>query len=207
LDKDLLSNLRLAYDRSAERRSNYPRDSWKEKVRAAFVARLREEQKMNLLELGAGPGLDSLYFKEQGLQVITTDLSPESVRIARERGLDARVMDLTRIEFPAASFDAVYAMNCLLHVPEPLLSGVLVAIRQVLVPDGLFYYGQWGGKRSEGIWEEDINEPKRFFSLYPDAELQTIVSEHFTILSFEAIIVEGQDSHYQSFFLRNGPQE
>ena len=111
-------------------------------------------------------------------------------------------MDFTDLDFPPGSFDAVYAMNCLLHVPSKHLPDVLEEIKKVLVPAGLFYYGQWGGARTEGVWDEDVNQPKRFFCLYPDDELNGIVQSHFAVLSFEPIEVEGQDLHYQSFFLR-----
>jgi SAM-dependent methyltransferase len=163
---------------------------------------MRAEEKTRLLEIGAGPGLDSQYFSQGGLEVICTDLSPENVNLAQMRGLDARVMDYANLDFAPASFEAVYAMSCLLHVPSEHLPTVLAGIQSVLVPEGLFYYGQWGGERIEGIYEDDVNEPKRFFCLYPDEELRKIVIDHFEVLSFEAIEVEDQVLHYQSFFLR-----
>lgn len=52
------------------------------------------------------------------LQVVATDLSPAMVGFCRQKGLDAHVMDFLHLDFPAGSFDAVYALNCLLHVPN-----------------------------------------------------------------------------------------
>ena len=202
LGKQLRADLQLAYDRSAERRSQNPRGAWREQVRADVLHRLLQENKTRILEIGAGPGIDSAFFAKAGLEVVCTDLSPENIRLAQARGLDARRMDFTELDFPPGSFDAVYAMNCLLHVPSQHLAAVLERIKAVLASAGLFYYGQWGGERKEGIWEEDFNEPQRFFCLYPDDELLRIVKSHFALLSFEAIEVEGQDLHYQSFFLR-----
>ncbi len=49
--------------------------------------------------------------------------------------------------FPVGSFDAVFAMNCLLHVPNHDLPAVLVAVRAVLRPDGLFFVGVSAGTR------------------------------------------------------------
>jgi hypothetical protein len=40
----------------------------------------------------------------------------------RDKGLDAQVMDFSQLNFPAQSFDAVHAMNCLLHVPNVFFS-------------------------------------------------------------------------------------
>ena len=86
----------------------------------------------------------------------------------RQKGLKAFERDFLHLGFPPASFDAVYAINCLLHVPKRELPAVLAAIRLVLKPGGLFFLGLWGGVDSEHIWEGDTYEPKRFFSLYTD---------------------------------------
>jgi SAM-dependent methyltransferase len=48
-------------------------------------------------------------------------------------------MDFLHLDFPAGSFDAVYALNCLLHVPNADLPEVLAAIRAVLRPGQLHF--------------------------------------------------------------------
>jgi SAM-dependent methyltransferase len=71
------------------------------------------------------------------------------VELCRAKGLDAQVADFLGLGVPPASFDAVYALNCLLHVPTPDLARVLEAIGEVLVPGGLFYAGTLG-RRGRG---------------------------------------------------------
>jgi hypothetical protein len=39
-----------------------------------------------------------------------------------------------RLDFPAGSFDAVYAKNCLLHVPNHDLPAVLAVVGAILRP-------------------------------------------------------------------------
>jgi ubiquinone/menaquinone biosynthesis C-methylase UbiE len=56
------------------------------------------------------------------------------VRLCKEKGLDARCMDFHNLEFEDQSFDAVYALNCLLHEPKANMDGVLVEIHRVLKP-------------------------------------------------------------------------
>jgi SAM-dependent methyltransferase len=54
-----------------------------------------------ILDIGCGTGEDALHFTDAGLQVRAIDISPEMVRIARARGVDATVMrveDLDRME-------------------------------------------------------------------------------------------------------------
>jgi ubiquinone/menaquinone biosynthesis C-methylase UbiE len=62
-----------------------------------------------LLEVGAGTGQDSIFFQVNGLAVAATDLSPGMVESCRRKGLEAYVMDLKDLSFPAESFDAAYA--------------------------------------------------------------------------------------------------
>lgn len=201
--EDVLESLRRAYDRGAEQRDTAGLPAWKIAERADFLALLKTEGKQTLLEIGAGPGHSSAYFRDQGLDVTCNDLSPEMVRLCREKGLRAHVMDFLHLDFPPASFDAVFALNCLLHVPGADLDRVLAAVHRLLRPDGLFFYGVYGGWSFEGIWPEDEHDPKRYFVFYPDDELRRRVSRLFDEVSFHTIAVDrDRESHFQSLILR-----
>jgi SAM-dependent methyltransferase len=123
--QDLLEPLRTAYDRGAENRDVGTKAPWKLAERAAFLHRIRSAGMQRLLEIGAGTGQDSVFFRDGNLEVIATDLSPAMIDRCRAKGLDARVMDFMSLDFPPGSFDAVYAMNCILHVPNADLPAVL----------------------------------------------------------------------------------
>ena len=202
----VIDGLRQAYDNSAEERDagNAGRlTPWKVATRADFLSLLQAEGKRSLLEIGGGPGHFAAFFRDAALDVVMTDLSPAMVRLAQAKGLDARVMDFLKLDFPPAAFDAVFALNCLLHVPSADLPRVLAAIHRVLRPGGLFFYGVYGGHSFEGIWPEDHHEPKRYFVFYPDDELRRRVAGLFDEVSFRAIPVEGEtESHFQELILR-----
>ncbi|MBK7217012.1 MAG: class I SAM-dependent methyltransferase [Candidatus Promineofilum sp.] len=202
----VIDGLRQAYDNSAEERDagNAGRlTPWKVATRADFLSLLQAEGKRSLLEIGGGPGHFAAFFRDAALDVVMTDLSPAMVRLAQAKGLDARVMDFLSLDFPPAAFDAVFALNCLLHVPSADLPRVLAAIHRVLRPGGLFFYGVYGGHSFEGIWPEDHHEPKRYFVFYPDDELRRRVAGLFDEVSFRAIPVEGEtESHFQELILR-----
>ena len=202
----VIDGLRQAYDNSAEERDagNAGRlTPWKVATRADFLSLLQAEGKRSLLEIGGGPGHFAAFFRDAGLDVVMTDLSPAMVRLAQAKGLDARVMDFLNLDFPPAAFDAVFALNCLLHVPSADLPRVLAAIHRVLRPGGLFFYGVYGGHSFEGIWPEDHHKPKRYFVFYPDDELRRRVAGLFDEVSFRAIPVEGEtESHFQELILR-----
>jgi SAM-dependent methyltransferase len=75
-----------------------------------------------VLDLGCGTGEDALRLERRGVRVVATDSSPEMVRIARERGVDARLL---RIEDAAATeqvFDGAIsnfgAMNCVPRISD-----------------------------------------------------------------------------------------
>ena len=200
---NIIADLRAAYDRAVEERENKPILPWKIEERRRFLDLLRQEQKTTLLEIGAGTGRDSLFFQEQGLQVTCTDLSLAMAQHCRQKGLNAQVMDFRHLNFPAESFDAVYALNCLLHVPNSNLPAVLQQIQRVLKRGGLMFLGVYGGRASEGPAQDDTYEPKRFFSSRTDEQIQAMVQPYFQIVSFKVIPLPGeQDEHFQSLILR-----
>ncbi|WP_241494640.1 class I SAM-dependent methyltransferase [Bacillus coahuilensis] len=166
---------------------------------------IHNENYSRLLEIGAGTGKDSLYFKEQGLTTFSTDISSEMIKLCRDKGLNAAVMSFYNLDFPNHHFDSIWSLNCLLHVPKEDIRGVLNEIKRVLKPSGLFYLGVYGGENSEGIWEDDPYTPKRFFSFYDDASLKELLSELFIIENFEVVPkdIVGGKFHFQSVILRN----
>lgn len=121
----------------------------------------------------------------------------------REKGLEAYEMGFLNLDFPPGSFDAVFAMNCLLHVPSSDLPQVLAVIRELLPPSGLFYWGQYGGIEQEGVYDEDHYTPKRFFSFLTDEQVKDYAARHFELLSFNRIDLEEDEMHYQGMVLRN----
>lgn len=196
----VMSDLRRAYGpAAAAERDSRQKEAFKVDERRRFLDLIRDRDATTLLEVGAGTGHDSLYFQGQGLRVRCTDLSPAMVERCRAKGLDAHVADFLSLGLPAASFDAVYALNCLLHVPTPDLPRVLEAIGAVLVPGGLFYAGTWGGADEEGPVRDDRHPVPRFFAFRSDRLMREMLAERFQVLSFTTFDSGG--NHFQSFVL------
>ena len=204
MEDELRAGLRESYGRKARERDLHAIQPWKSEERLRFLALLGDEGRRTLLELGAGPGKDGEFFRDRGLEVLCTDLSPEMVALCEDKGLAARVMDLSDLDLPPGIFDAVYALNCLLHVPDGDLPAVLRGIRTALKPGGLFYLGVYGGKDHEGVWEDAPYEPKRFFSFRTDERLREIVAGPFDVHSFRRIALDERADglHFQSVILR-----
>jgi SAM-dependent methyltransferase len=186
---DVRDDLRRAYDAAVDQRDATVKSPWKLGERRAFRDRLRAEGRTRLLEVGAGTGQDGLYFQQQGLDVVAVDLSPGMVARCRDKSLDARVMDIAQPDLPPASFDAAYAMNCLLHVPNADLPAVLAAIRNLLRPNGLFYFGQYGGFGGEGVADKDTHDPPRFFAWRTGEQLRRYAREAFDLVDYHPVPV------------------
>jgi SAM-dependent methyltransferase len=194
MNKTSLRNiLREAYDKYAQERDSHALQDWKSELRAMYLSLLQAQQKKTMLEVGAGPGRDSKYFQDNGLDVVCIDLSPAMVELCRQKGLDAHVMDMADLQFPADSFDAMYSMNSLLHLTKAEFPAVLQSLAKVLKPDGVGFIGMYGGIDHEGIRENDNYEPKRFFSFYTNEHLQQVVREVFEVLSFESFTAHPDD--------------
>lgn len=206
--QQVIAHLRQAYDqKSARKRDEMKKEDWKVAERQHFLDLLKQEGKQRLLEIGAGTGTDSLFFQNNGIRVVCTDLSPAMVEKCREKGLEAYAMDFLSLNFPSASFEAMYAMNCLLHVPTSTLPLVLENLRRLLSPGGLFFLGVYGGTEEEGIHEDDWHEPPRFFAHHTEAFMRQVIAPFFNIVSFRTVPLENPAWHFQSMILRRREQE
>jgi SAM-dependent methyltransferase len=190
---DVLPDLRATYNAGAAKRDGMPKQQFKLDERVVFLDRLRVVEAKTLLEIGAGTGEDSVFFASARLSVIAVDLSPEMVTRCRDKGLEAYERDFLHLGFEPETFDAVYAMNCLLHVPNEDLPSVLRAIRDVLVPGGLFLMGVWGGPSAERT--APVYRAQR-----TDKEIFGYASEVFDVVDFHTV-EDGEGRHFQSLTL------
>lgn len=149
-----------------------------------FLGKLLKRSR--ILDIGGGPGRDSLFFKENGFDPLIIDLSEKMVELCRRKGLRAVVMDFEHLDFPSKSFDGVWAYASLLHLPKRRLPDVLRAIRNVLTDGGILFLGM-----KEGSFEGFLESPeypgsKRFFALYTRPELEEMLKRDFVILNFSS---------------------
>src|SRR5436190_7965343 len=92
-----------------------------------------------VLEIGCGTGCDLLQFAKHGARAVGIDITPEHLRLARERvGSRAAVTraEATSLPFADHSFDYVYSHGVLHHIDRPRL--VVDEIFRVLRPGGRF---------------------------------------------------------------------
>lgn len=200
---EIVDHLSAAYDGSAMERDEREKPDWKKLERRRFLSFLLAEDRKDLLEIGSGTGQDAVYFQQHDIRVVATDPSREMVKRCRAKGLDAHIMDSLRLDFPAQTFDAAYAFNSLLHVPNAFFTKALDSICFVLKPRALVYIGQYGGSSFEGILPDDWHDPARFFSFRTDDQLRCLLRDRFDPVDFSTLRGE---VNFHAAILRRRPE-
>jgi SAM-dependent methyltransferase len=103
-----------------------------------FVALLRDEPR--ILDLGCGPGHESMRMASVGAKVIGVDFSTECIRVARERCPRCRfeVMDFRQLDLGFGQFDGVFAAGSLIHIRPEEMPDVMQKVAGVLADGGCF---------------------------------------------------------------------
>ncbi len=187
---DIKRALRATYDTYSAERDKAGEPDWRLPIRRQFLDEIQARNLRSLLEIGAGPGHTAKWFADQGIAVVAIDLAPENVARCRAKGLTAYHRDFYDLGFRLESFEAIWAMNCLLHVPNSELGVVLEGIRDVVAVGGLFFLGLWGGLDDEGLYADDTYDPPRFYSLRTDDSIRRMVGEVFAVENFSTLEVE-----------------
>lgn len=92
-----------------------------------------------IADLGCGPGHVARYLRDQGIEVIGIDLSPEMIRVANRRnpGIEFRVGDMNHLNMPDGALAGAVAFYSIVHLSASELVSVLQEIRRVVVPGGM----------------------------------------------------------------------
>ena len=102
----------------------------------------RHGRTARLLDIGCGAGFLSNALAREGFEVVGLDASSASLTVARRHdetnGVRYDVGDALALPYPAASFDAVSAMDFLEHVEDP--AAVVAEAARVLRPGGTFFF-------------------------------------------------------------------
>jgi SAM-dependent methyltransferase len=104
-----------------------------------FLLRHLRAQCQNVLEIGCGKGEFSRRLAATSKLVIALDLSPEMIRMARERSADLpnvefRIADVMSYDLPRAGFDCIASIATLHHLP---LREILLKMKAALSPGGV----------------------------------------------------------------------
>ena len=124
-----------------------------------FLVELQEGAR--ILDVGCGPGRDTLAFKNKGYQVDAIDYSEELVKKATQlTGIPVRLQSFYEIDADQA-YDGIWACASLLHCERTRLKEVIGKLLSALKPNGMLYmsfkYGN-GDRQKDGRQFIDLDE-------------------------------------------------
>ncbi|WP_394832949.1 methyltransferase domain-containing protein [Pendulispora rubella] len=95
-------------------------ERWSDPTTMALVEKFGIPPDARCLEMGAGAGSMAYWFAEQCPRghVVAADIDPRYLDARRAPNLEVARVDLTRHDFPAASFDWIHTRFVLSHIPE-----------------------------------------------------------------------------------------
>ncbi len=150
----------------------------------------------DLLELGCGGGTGPTATLVARSRYVGVDISSAQVRRARERFPSAtfRCADMTSIDVPAASFDAVVALFVLAHVPHAEIDALVPKVGWWLRPGGWFL-GTLGARgRGETVEPDWLGVPMFFSSLAAGESRRLVQSAGLEIVQHE--VVSQEEPHH-----------
>lgn len=158
-------------------------EAWKARIeddpRAEWCGELLERLPTGarVVELGCGGGTDETRGLAERFRLTGVDLSEGQLRRARERVPAAGYLlaDLTTVEFPTGSLDAVASFYVLNHVPRELLAGLFDRIHGWLGPGGLLL-ATLGANDLAG-WTGDFLGAPSYFSGFPPETNRLLLAE------------------------------
>ena len=141
-----------------------------------------------VLELGCGAGTSDTHLLAEQFRVTGVDISTEQLQRARRNVPEAEFIqaDMTTLELPPASFDAVAAFYSFNHVPRDLLADLFSRIHGWLVPDGLFLTALGAGDM-EGWTGEWLGTTMYFSGWSPETNRELLQGASFELMIDEVI--------------------
>lgn len=154
-----------------------------------------------ILDLGCGGGEHAFYFKNKGFDVTCVDLSEEMVKMCKEKELNVLQMDIEDLKFEDNSFDAVWAVTSLLHVPKNKMRNVAKKLSEIIKSKGILVVIIKEGDGEKIAFDEVDKNIGRFFSYWKKEEFIQHFKDYFDLIDFDRKMQ--RDRVFLHFFFRN----
>lgn len=151
-----------------------------------------------IIDLGCGSGINSLYFYNNGLDVVSVDLSIEMIKLCKKKGLNAMVMDIEDLEFDNEIFDGIWAVTSLLHIPKSKLKRVIKKLSLILKDNGIIFISIKEGSGEYIIRDEKLGL-NRFFAFWKEDEIIKLFSDYFELIESKKVSFKNR-KFLQMFF-------
>ncbi|MGY2050723.1 class I SAM-dependent methyltransferase [Methylobacterium sp. JK268] len=126
-----------------------------------------------ILEIGSAFGRDAAYIAGKGFAVTCTDAAAGFVAHLRERGFDARPLNVLTDPLPGPS-DLILANAVLLHFDRDACAAVLAKLARALAPGGRLAVSLKRGSGEE--WSTDKLGAPRYFRYWEPEALEPLLA-------------------------------
>lgn len=154
----------------------------------------------DLLELGCGPGDPTTKALAARYNVTANDISESCLQLARKNAPSATFIlsDMTALEFPAGSFDAIVAYYAFHHVPRQRYAPLLNNIGSWLRPGGVFMAAFYPYDVENTVTEDWHGSTMYWSSFAPETTLQLIADAGLEVVtqSMESAIEDGTETTF-----------
>jgi SAM-dependent methyltransferase len=172
-------------------------------VRLAWLARAVERipTGTSVLDLGCGAGVPMTGALADGRVVTGIDISARQIALARANVPDATFIhaDMTALDLPPASLDAVVAFYSLTHVPRADLPALLDSIHGWLRPGGVFIATMGAQDAPDDIEDDWLGAPM-FFSHHGAKKNRALVRRAGFEIE-EAVVESEPEDRHDALFL------
>jgi SAM-dependent methyltransferase len=153
-----------------------------------------------VLELGCGAGVPVTQALAERCRVTGVDISTEQIALAERHVPDATFIraDMTTLDFPAGSFDAVVAFYALTHVPRAEHAHLLGQIAGWLRPGGLLFATMGAHDSPDGVEPDWLGTPM-FFSHYDADTNRDLVRQAGLEIVAAEVVPEDEDGETVEF--------
>ncbi|MDO9117416.1 MAG: class I SAM-dependent methyltransferase [Nitrospira sp.] len=142
----------------------------------------------SILDLGCGGAQDARVLHAKGFRVVGMDLTTAFLRAAQSTAPSVPLVlaDMRDMPFRDASFDAVWAAACLMHVPKSEAAQVLKRLSRIVCPGGMLAATVTYGTQSRILTDGWM--PGRYFARWQRAEWARVVEQNgWTIDSLRVV--------------------
>ncbi len=182
--KDKIKEALKAYDKIASIYSDYNYEKVMQFQLMKFVSLLKGKR---VLDAGCGVGRDVEYLMEDGLEVKGVDISENMIKQAKKNVSKGKfeVMDFRKMKFKDGSFDGIWAMASVYHIPNKEIVDTFKEFFRVLDKAGLLYVSVYEGEGSEERKDPTVGEVRTFYSYKEDEMKEKLEEAGFTIIRSE----------------------
>ena len=139
--------------------------------REEFSTFIKNLNGRKILDVGCGPGFHTEYFNSKGLDCLGIDNSKEMVKYAKKNKINVELMDMENLDFKNNTFDAIWCVSSLLHLPKKNIPEIINSFYELLSNKGTLYVSLKEGNK------EEFDTKSRFFSYFEKNDFLDLFSK------------------------------